>query len=109
MLEKLGRFVDWVWAFPGKLLQWLQDAFDSVIDFIETLPQWVFHQLSEGIVSFFNAIPVPDFFHQAGNAMRSIPPEVLFFASMFRLDFGVTTVLLASLIRFVIRRLPIIG
>ena len=39
MLEKLGRFIDWVWAFPGKLLQWLQDAFDSVIDFIETLDQ----------------------------------------------------------------------
>lgn len=109
MLEKLGRFIDWVWAFPGKLLQWLQDAFDSVIDFIETLPQWIFSQIAEGIVAFFNALPVPDFFRQAGSAMQSIPPEVLFFANMFRLDFGVTTVLLALTIRFVIRRLPIIG
>ena len=109
MLEKLGRFIDWVWAFPAQIFRWLQDAFDSVIDFIETLPQWIFFQLSEGIVSFFNAIPVPDFFYQAGNAMQSIPSEVQFFASMFRLDFGVTTVLLAYLIRFVIRRLPIIG
>lgn len=109
MLEKLGRFIDWVWAFPGKLLQWLQDAFDSIIEFIETFPQWVFNGLCQGVVKFFEAIPVPQFFHQAGDAMQSIPPEVLYFAAMFRLDFGVSVVLLAFLIRFVIRRIPIIG
>ncbi|MGN2621941.1 hypothetical protein AUR59_015030 [Stutzerimonas balearica] len=109
MLEKLGRFIDWVWSFPVLLFKWITDAFESITSFLETLPQYTFYSLCEGIVAFFNAIPVPDFFHQAGNAMQSIPPEVLFFASMFRLDFGVTTVLLASLIRFVIRRLPIIG
>ena len=35
MLEKLGRFIDWVWAFPAQIFKWLQDAFDSVIDFID--------------------------------------------------------------------------
>lgn len=109
MLEKLGRFIDWVWAFPAKIIKWLQDAFDSAIDFIETLPQWIFSEVAEGIVSFFNAIPVPSFFRQAASSMQSIPPEVLFFAHMFRLDFGVTTVLVAYMLRFVIRRLPIIG
>jgi len=109
VLEKLGRFIDWVWAFPAKIIKWLQDAFDSVIDFIETLPQWIFSEVAEGIVSFFNAIPVPSFFRQAASSMQSIPPEVLFFAHMFRLDFGVTTVLVAFMLRFVIRRLPIIG
>jgi len=109
MLEKLGRFVDWLWSFPNKLLEWLQDAYDSFIDFLENFPQWVFSGICEAVVKFFEAIPVPQFFHDAGSAMQSIPPQVIFFTSMFRLDFGVTVVLLAYLIRFVIRRIPIIG
>lgn len=109
MLEKLGRFIDWVWSFPVALFNWLQDAFNSAVGWIEGLPAWVFYKFSEGVVSFFNAIPVPDFFYEAGGALNSIPSEVVYFAAMFRLDFGVTVVLVAFLIRFVIRRIPLIG
>ncbi|WP_241507525.1 hypothetical protein [Pseudomonas aeruginosa] len=40
----------------------------------------VFHKLVSGIVKFFQWLPVPDFFAQAGNAFQSIPPSVVYFA-----------------------------
>lgn len=109
LFKKLSDFIDFIKGFFISIFEWMQDAYDSFINFIENFPQWIFHQICEGVVSFFNSIPVPSFFSQASSAMQSIPPEVLYFTAMFRLDFGVSVVLLALLIRFVIRRIPIIG
>ncbi|GIZ13887.1 hypothetical protein [Pseudomonas sp. NCCP-436] len=109
IFKKINDFIDWIKDFFLAVFKWLQDAYDSFVDWLETFPQWVFSKIAEGIVSFFESIPVPDFFYTARDAFGSIPPEVVYFASMFRLDYGVPVVLLAFLIRFVIRRIPLIG
>ncbi|MCT7418666.1 DUF2523 family protein [Pseudomonas aeruginosa] len=69
----------------------------------------MFHKLVSGIVKFFQWLPVPDFFAQAGNAFQSIPPSVVYFANAFQIGPGVTMVLGAYLLRFILRRIPIIG
>lgn len=91
------------------LLNWLNDAFDSIVDFFLNLPAWIFSKIAEAIVSFFEALPVPDFFTEAASAFSSVPSEVVFFAQTFHIGPGVTMVLGAYLLRFILRRIPLIG
>ncbi|AVK16916.1 DUF2523 family protein [Pseudomonas aeruginosa] len=60
-------------------------------------------------MKFFQWLPVPEFFTQAGNAFQAIPPSVVYFANAFQIGPGVTMVLGAYLLRFILRRIPIIG
>ncbi|EQB0423092.1 DUF2523 family protein [Pseudomonas aeruginosa] len=89
--------------------KWVQDAFDYFWELLTTFPQFVFHELVSGIVKFFQWLPVPEFFTQAGNAFQAIPPSVVYFANAFQIGPGVTMVLGAYLLRFILRRIPIIG
>ncbi|MCT7417835.1 hypothetical protein [Pseudomonas aeruginosa] len=50
--------------------KWAQDAFDYFWELLPVLPEYVFHKLVSGIVKFFQWLPVPDFFAQAGNAFQ---------------------------------------
>lgn len=43
------------------------------------------------------------------SALNGIPPDLLYFLGVFRVDFGLPVILAASLAAFFIRRLPIIG
>lgn len=95
--------------FFRSLFQWLSDAFDNVVDFFKDLPAWIFSKIADAIVGFFDAFPVPDFFTQAASAFGSVPPEVVYFAQTFHIGAGVTMVLGAYLLRFILRRIPLIG
>ncbi|WHV10207.1 hypothetical protein M2I83_16325 [Pseudomonas aeruginosa] len=88
--------------------KWAQDAFDYFWELLPVLPEYVFHRLVSGIVKFFQWLPVPDFFTQA--VMRSSDTAVCGCISpmRFRLalrDNGPG----AYLLRFILRRIPIIG
>ncbi|MEW3788581.1 DUF2523 family protein [Pseudomonas aeruginosa] len=89
--------------------KWAQDAFDYFWNLLTVFPQWVFQQIVSGVVKFFEWLPVPDFFVTAGNAFQGIPPSVVYFANAFQIGPGVTMVLGAYLLRFILRRIPIIG
>lgn len=91
------------------LFKWFQDSLNWIIDFIKDFPLWLFGKFAEGVVTFFNAIPVPSFFATAAGAFSGIPSSVVFFAQAFEMGFGVSVVLSAYVLRFVIRRIPFIG
>lgn len=93
----------------NSLFTWLSDAFNKVVDFFKDLPAWIFSKIADAIVSFFDSLPVPDFFTQAASAFGSVPPEVVYFAETFHVGAGVTMVLGAYLLRFILRRIPLIG
>lgn len=98
-----------IWDLIVAYFTWLSDAYDSIINFFKELPAWLFGKFAEGIVEFYNSIPVPDFFATAQQAFSSIPPEVVFFAESFQIGPGITMVLGAYLLRFILRRIPFIG
>lgn len=89
--------------------EWAQDAYDDFWNTFKVFPEWVFSRMAEEIVRFFNKLPVPSFFDTAGDAFAGIPPSVVYFASAFRIGEGISMILLALLLRFIIRRIPIIG
>lgn len=93
----------------AELFQWLQDSFDWMIDFILGFPEYLFSLVVDAAIAFFKWLPVPSFFNAAASAFSNVPPEVVFFAQAFRIGEGVTLVLGAYLLRFIIRRIPIIG
>lgn len=108
-IQTIINFFKSIWDAFQRLFDWLGEAYDAVIEFFKQLPEWVFSELIDGFIEFFNSIPVPDFFATAANAFGNIPPEVVYFAQPFHIGYGVTMILGAYLLRFIVRRIPIFG
>ncbi|MDY0205105.1 MAG: DUF2523 family protein [Pseudomonas sp.] len=109
LLATVVNFFKAIWDAFQRLFDWLNDAYDAFIDFFKQLPAWIFENLVDDFVSFFNKIPVPDFFATAANAFGNIPESVVYFAQPFHIGTGVTMVLGAYFLRFIIRRIPLFG
>lgn len=88
--------------FLGEILVWLKE-----------LLLWVPRKLTElvldGLATVVEAIPVPTFVSNASGYLAAVPPDVVFFLDGFAFEEGVAIILSAYVIRFVIRRLPIVG
>lgn len=95
------------------MLDWLKDWINELVewffDFAQWIPKKLFSEVMDGLASFLEWIPVPSFISQASGAFGGIPGQVMYFASLFELNFGITVVLAAYSLRFIIRRIPLIG
>lgn len=106
MLEKL---TNWLLTPITKLFEWLNEFVEWIYNFFRDLPAFVFDWFADGIISFFNAMPVPSFFSQAGSAFSGLSSGTVYFLDAFALDMGIPIVLGAYLLRFILRRIPFIG
>jgi hypothetical protein len=90
----------------GELLSdfagWLKDV-------LLWVPRKLWSELLDGLAALLTAIPTPDFVIQAQAAMGGIPSNVVFFASKFAVPESIAMALAAYAIRFLIRRIPLIG
>lgn len=89
--------------------QWIVEFTDWLLEILLWLPRELFALFMDALASLVESIPVPDFVNQAAGAFGSIPSNVLFFAHYFAVSEGIAFVLAAYLIRFIIRRIPMIG
>ena len=91
----------------------MADIFDTVLQWIKDFFIWLFQyiwaQILDALAAVISAIPVPDFVYQAQSAFASLSGNVLFFVQTFAFGEGVVMILAAYGIRFLIRRIPIIG
>ena len=67
---------------------------------------WIWQQLLEGAVAILSLIPVPSWLSSGSFAL---PDGVLFFAAALEINTGIGIVISAYTIRFLIRRIPVIG
>ncbi len=81
---------------------WLKDV-------LLWVPRKLFQELMEALASVINAIPVPSWFNDLSSTFGSIPSEVWWLASVAEIPFGLGIVGSAYFLRFLIRRLPIVG
>ncbi len=86
----------------GCWLTWVQDEIKGF--FI-----WISEQIFNAIVAVFNAIPVPDWAQSGADILSNIPPSVGYFVGPFDLGFGAAVLGSAYGVRFLIRRIPLIG
>jgi len=94
-------------------MDYLIDLFSRFVtwlhDFALWLPRQVYRLLLEGLASVINAIPVPAFLTDASANLSAIPSGVAYFGAAFRIGEGITIIVGAYLLRFLIRRIPFIG
>ncbi len=86
----------------SKFSQWLMDL-------LLWIPKKLFELIMDVFASLFEALPVPDFIIRASDAFSGISGNVLFFASKFAIAEGLAIYIGALILRFIIRRLPLIG
>ena len=86
----------------GDFASWLKDL-------LLWVPRKLWAELLDGFAALLTAIPVPDFVHTAQSAFGGIPTSVIFFATKFAVPEAIAMALAAYGIRFLIRRIPVIG
>lgn len=94
--------LDWLKGWLNSILAWF-------VEWAEWIPKKIYSAVMDGLASFISAIPVPSFVHDAAGAFSGIPSQVMYFASAFELNFGIKVILLALVLRFILRRIPLIG
>jgi hypothetical protein len=80
--------------------------FGNLVDMIQEFFLWIWEQILSAMVAVLSLIPVPSWM---ASGSFSLPDGVLWFAQALELDYGASVMVAAWLIRFGIRRLPIIG
>lgn len=78
-----------------------------LVDELRILIIGVYGWLLDGLTALFDLIPVPDFLQNMPS--YTIPSGVAFFADVMQLQIGVGIVVSAYVLRFLVRRIPIIG
>jgi len=84
----------------GCWLGWLRDE-------LQELALWAWVSLVNGIAAFLEWLPVPEFLQNIG--AFSLPDGVLYFLDLFMVSYGLAMVVGAYVLRFILRRIPLIG
>lgn len=93
----MGELID----FIGEILGWLLDAvLWAVLE--------VYELVLLGLAATINVIPVPSWLAEA-DPFAGLDPGVAWFLEALQLPEGVAIILGAYAIRFLIRRIPVIG
>lgn len=91
-----------MWSYIEKFAEWLKDLF-------LWLPRKLWAELLDSLASLVESMGVPAFMQQAQSAFDGIPPSMIFFATKFAVPEGVAMLLAALVLRFLLRRIPLIG
>jgi hypothetical protein len=93
---------------------------EFLIKFIHNILVWLFgfvgwcleqtyNLLLVGLALVLQAIPVPSWLSNAGPVIGSMPSGVAYVLQSFEVPAGISILMAAYILRFVIRRLPFIG
>ncbi|WP_423824062.1 hypothetical protein V5738_08855 [Salinisphaera sp. SPP-AMP-43] len=93
-------------AFLDLLLRWIVGFFNELLNLFMYVPRELFGLFVDALVELLKSIPVPDFVSHAGGLLSNISPGVWWFASISEFGFGITAILSALSIRFLLRALP---
>lgn len=78
-------------------------------DELEAFFLYLLDMVLSGFVTLIEIIPAPDFLVNAQSVGGSIAPSAQYFMTLFLLPTGLTMIVTAYTIRFLIRRTPIVG
>ncbi len=78
-------------------------------DLLLWVPLKLWESLLASLAAVLNAIPAPDFIANAGGYFSAIPAQVIWVLNLFAVPEGVAMILAALTLRFLVRRIPLIG
>lgn len=91
------------------LIKYIKEVLDWLLGLVGWILIETFKLVCIGLAAILNAIPVPDWLAGAGNAVANIPPGVAYLIQTMHIGAGAAIMVSAYTIRFLIRRIPIIG
>jgi len=94
--------LDFIVNSISAMASWLKDLLESLFLFL-------YQSMLEGLSFLFDLIPVPDWAMSLPQLFINIPSSMIYFSNMFQLGFGISVIFSAYGLRFLIRRLPLIG
>lgn len=100
--EFFGSIVDWALSLLTLVLEW-------VLDLLDWIPKTIFAEIMDALASALEAIPAPSFVTNAGSYFSALPPSIVYFLDFFAVAEGLSMIIAALIIRFVLRRIPFIG
>jgi hypothetical protein len=89
--------------------EWLDNALQWLLDTLLWVPRKLYQELVEALAAVINAIPVPEFLSGLGSAWAAIGGPILYFVEITQFDVGMPMVMGAYMLRFLLRRVPVIG
>jgi len=92
----------------SSLLAYLEQLWSWIVDLVVWLPLKLWEMLSDALASVIEGIPVPAWLAGA-DPFSAIDPGIVYFTDPLLLPEGISIVIGATLIRFLIRRLPVVG
>lgn len=91
------------------LINALSQFADWLLKVLEFVPKWIWSECLKALASVINAIPVPGFVSQVQGFWNGVPSGIWYFVGWMHLGWGVSALLSAYVIRFLIRRIPVVG
>lgn len=95
------------------LIAFIKGLLATVLGWVVDFVSWAFLSLwkllLEGLASVIESIPVPSFISGAQSFFGGIPSGIVYFFQFFAVAEGLAMISAALLLRFILRRIPLIG
>lgn len=91
----------------GALLEWLRNFAAWLLEVLLYVPRFLWETLLGALAAILEAIPVPSWLQT--DPFAGVDPGIAWMLTEFQIAFGLVVVLGSLGIRFLIRRLPLIG
>lgn len=92
-------------GFGEWLLSVLQQIIQFFVDIVIAVADWLW----QAMLSLISSSAIVGLIDVAGGLFDSIDSSVWYFMSIFQIPYGITVVLGAYVLRFLVRRIPFIG
>lgn len=90
-------------------MQWLHDFSQWLLDVLLFIPRWLWSQVLDAFATFIENLPVPEMVNMWVTHAGSIPSTIVWFLTILEFKFGVTVVVSALVLRWLLRRIPFFG
>ena len=91
----------------------MRDLFERfaawLLDLLLWVPRKIFELLTDGLAAVLESIDPPGWMQNLGGYVGQVPDSVWFFLRGLELGYGLTVIGSAYALRFLIRRLPVVG
>lgn len=82
---------------------------NSLLDAIGRMFFYLLELIVNGLILVIDLMPIPFDSNDIVNVVNQLPPEIFWAFDIFDVGTGVSIVMSAYVIRFIIRRLPVVG
>lgn len=88
---------------------WIETILQWLLDVLLWIPRKIYGLILDALAAVINAIPVPDFITNLGPNVSAAFGAIGWWAELAMIPEGVTLILSAYVLRFLVRRLPLVG